>query len=75
MQQWEYMHAFGGLASFEGVTLPVIHVVNGSPLPTEQQQPVHLWLQQVGHQGWELITVVGTEEFRGFYLKRPKAGT
>ena len=73
MPKWEYIHAFGELGESSGITLPMVHVVNGKQLRTGEQKPVHQWLEEMGEEGWELIAVVGEQQYRGFYLKRPKA--
>jgi hypothetical protein len=75
MQTWEYIHAFGELDDSTGITLPVVQVVNGSELGTDERKPVHVWLEAMGAAGWELIAVVGENQYRGFYLKRPKPGS
>ena len=61
MDQWEYLRALSR-GSY-------VNWVNGNFL--DAQRPIHEWLQEMGQEGWELISVsIASNDNERLYLKR-----
>lgn len=69
MQKWEYtvVRVFGGVVMLEDGQ-DVGKMVNNQPVG----EMFYEYLDRVGEQGWELISVAGVREGLEAVLKRPK---
>jgi len=69
MQKWEYtvVRVFGGVVMLED-GLEVGKMVNNQPVG----EMFYEYLDRVGEQGWELISVAGVREGLEAVLKRPR---